>query len=273
MPKQQLKERLFNSDIAIFAFANQNLFSNEPLTATCFDIIQQFVQLAESYLQINERRVHVVELFGGQGHTSNLCSRMFGLTRGTNFEIQCGIDLSQPEDCQYLHDYLDKYKPDVVVMAPPCKGFGPWLHLNKVINPTAVGIARRQGIPLARLCAEIATSQITNGRHFIVEQPRNSTMFDIAEWKSLLPACHVATCDQCRFGLRNSQGVALKKPTKFVASHKMLISYVDGKFCHERHQHGKVTSEAERWPIQLCKLLAHGIADLVTSNFQTTQKS
>ena len=67
---------------------------------------------------------------------------------------------------QDLFAYLNKFKPDVVVMAPPCKGFGPWIHLNRIINAEAVRAARRDGVPLATLCAEVAEFQLSCGNHF-----------------------------------------------------------------------------------------------------------
>ena len=48
----------------------------------------------------------------------------------------------------------------LLIMAPPCKGFGPWSFLNEVIHPGAVERARQDGVPLARLCAEVAASQL-----------------------------------------------------------------------------------------------------------------
>ena len=151
-------------------------------------------------------------------------------------------------------------------MAPPCKGFGPWVHLNMLINPLAVRQARADGVPLAKLCARVAEHRLSRGKHFILEQPRTSLVFQMKEWLALEHVLHTAHCDQCRFGLRDAAGVPLKKPTRFVATDPMLIAHVANKFCHENHDHGKVTSSAENWPMQLCKKLALGIADLLCGN-------
>ena len=125
-------------------------------------------------------------------------------------------------------------------MAPPCKGFGPWVHLNMLINPLAVRQARADGVPLAKLCARVAEHRLSRGKHFILEQPRTSLVFQMKEWLALEHVLYTAHCDQCRFGLRDAAGVPLKKPTRFVATDPMLIAHVANKFCHENHDHGKV---------------------------------
>ena len=258
-------EQMFFIDHAVFQFAFHEMFRDADECTEVAVGIGQLHHRIKTYLQSSEPQIHVVELFGGEGLTSNLCSRLHGLTSGKNFEIQCGIDLNKATDRQMLRVYLQQNDPDVVIMAPPCKGFRPWAFLNEIIHPEAVERARHDGVPLARLCAEVAASQLARGKHFLVEQPRNSTMFDLPEWVKLAAKYQLAYCDQCRFGLKNRQGIHLKKPTKFAVSNKMLTCRLDGKFCLDQHQHGKVASEAERWPYHLCKCIASGIADLISS--------
>ena len=212
-----------------------------------------------------EPRVHVCELFGGEGQTSRICSKLLGLRSGKNFELMCGIDLSNPNEVQSMWSYFHRTKPDVIVMAPPCRGFGPWTHLNRIINPEAFSEARATGLPLATLCAETATWQLSRGKHFVIEQPRNSAMFSLECWRPIVEFSHSAYCDQCRFALRNHKGQALQKPTIFVASSPLLLNHVSGRFCFGNHLHGKVTTEAQKWTIRLCTALARGICDLLSA--------
>ena len=245
-----------------FGMANSSIASSCSL-ADSFDALCEH---AEVFLGQCGGHIHVCKMFGGEGTTSTFCTRLFGLTSGKNFEIKCGVDLNTPEGEHQLFSYLNKFNPDVVVMAPPCKGFGPWVHLKMIINPLAVRQARADGVPLAKLCARVAEHRLSRGKHFILEQPRTSLMFQIKEWLALEHVLYTAHCDQCRFGLRNSAGMPLKKPTGFVATDPMLIAHVANKFCHENHDHGKVTSSAENWPMQLCKKRALGIGDLLCGN-------
>ena len=174
---------------------------------------------------------------------------------------------------KWFADYLEDFQSDIVVMAPPCKSFGPWSHLNAVIHPEAVASAKKEGIPLALLCADVAEFQLNNQRHFLLEQPRNSTFFSLNAWKNLKDGLHVAHYDQCRFGLVDRNNRPLKKPTKFVASSKILLSHIQNHYCRGQHAHGKVVSESERWPFQLCKRIAMGISDLLCEHVSSSNKA
>ena len=262
---------LIASDVehAFFDFLCSQNFNSESNGITASECLEALEHDVESFLTANAEHIHVCELFGGEGKSSSLCSKLFGLRNGTNFEIKCGIDLNTREGEDKLFRYLKKFQPDVVVMAPPFKGFGPWVHLNRVINPNAVMNAQQVGVPLAQLCASVASFQLNRNKHFIVEQPRNSTMFQLKSWAELMTQLHVAVCDQCRFGLMTGDGKPLKKPTKFVASSDVLLKHVSNKFCLQNHDHAKVTSTAEIWPHRLCKSLALGIADLLLPEKQS----
>ena len=238
--------------------ANDN--HNHDLTSS------QFGAFVSTYISQHRETVHVCELFGGQAHTSTLCAKLYNLKSGRNFELQCGVDLLTEKGRREMWDYVNMTKPTIIIMAPPCCGFSPWSFLNEIIHPDAVAEARAQGIPLANLCVAVAKHQLDNNRHFVLEQPRQSTLFQIESWKKLMPRIHEAVCDQCCFGLVSSSGEMLKKPTRFVASHPILLEHVRNRFCNQRHEHGKVKSEAERWPINLCRALARGIADLLSGD-------
>ena len=238
-------------------------------TPPCVDTIDEYEMTSRqvgtfvsTYISRHRGTVHVCELFGGQAHTSTLCARLYDLKRGRNFELQCGVDLLTEKGRHEMWDYINVTRPTVMIMAPR---FSPWSLLNEVIHPDAVAEARARGIPLANLCAAVAKHQLDNTRHFVLEQPCQSTLFQIESWKKLMPRIHEAVCDQCRFGLVSSLGEPLKKPTRFVASHPILLEHVRNRFCNQQHQHGKVKSEAERWPTKLCRALARRIADLMSS--------
>ena len=185
-----------------------------------------------TYLARHRDVVHVCEMFGGQAHTSTLCARLYNLKSGRIFELQCGVDLlTEKRRCE-MWDYINLTRLSIIIMAPPCRGFSPWSFLE-VIHPDAVAEARAQGIPLANLCAAVAKYQSDNSCHFVLEQPRQCTLFQIESWKKLTSRIHEAVYDQCRFGLVSSSGEPLKKPTRFVASHPILLEHVKNRFCNQ----------------------------------------
>ena len=271
--RRQQDNSLFNFEYSLFSFMLNMPPGRIDEVPNCFASISEIIPVVTNFQCANPSHVHVCELFGGEGLTSKLCSKLFGLKSGRNFEIACGIDLSTPAGRSDLQHYLEGFRPDIVVMAPPCKGFGPWSHLNAVIHPEAVASAKKEGIPLAKLCADVAEFQLNHQRHFLLEQPRNSTLFSLNAWKNLKDRLHVAHCDQCRFGLVDRNNRPLKKPTKFVASSKILLSHIQDHYCRGQHAHGKVVSESERWPFQLCKRIAMGISDLLCEHVPSSNKA
>jgi len=130
---------------------------------------RQVGTFVSTYISMHRDPVHVCELFGGQAHTSTLRARLYDLKRGRNFELQCGVDLLTEKGRHEMWDYINVTRPTVIIMAPPCRGFGPWSLLNEVIHPDAVAEARAQGIPLANLCAAVAKHQLDNNLHFVLE--------------------------------------------------------------------------------------------------------
>ena len=265
-------QNLQNSDVSRSNYEHSVFAHFQSWPPCCFEettrhdlSCSQLEAFVSTFVANHQQSIHVCELFGGEAHTSTLCARLYDLKSGRNFELQCGVDLLTEKGRHEMWDYIRKTKPTVIVMAPPCRGFSPWSFLNEVIHPDAVAEARSQGVPLANLCAAVAQHQLDNNRHFVLEQPRQSSLFQVNSWKKLMPKLFEAVCDQCRFGLVDRTGTALKKPTRFVASHPILLEHVKNRFCNQQHEHGKVKSESERWPIKLCRALARGISDLICS--------
>ena len=222
--------------------------------------------------------IAVAELFGGIGYTTHLVAKIHGLKTGVNFDITSGFDLRRADDTRMLVHYVSTRRPLVLVMAPPCKGFGALQHLNKIINPSAWQYARQEGLPLAKLCARLAELQIEGGRHFIVEQPAGSTMFQLPEWKKLASDHKLYQCqfDQCCVGLRMNRPpyLPVRKPTVLISSKESLIRRFVHKQCPGDHEHASISSlggnrhyvnscEMQVWPINMCRMIAAAIADTV----------
>ena len=132
--------------------------------------------------KFDEPGIDCMELFGGAGTTTFLLVKYHGLRTGVNFELKCGIDLHKAEDIQYLFAYVRRNKPKVIILAPPCKGYSRWGHLNKKINYDAWLESRKLSVPLARLSGDVAAEQVSAGRHAFVEQPYGSGLYDEPEW-------------------------------------------------------------------------------------------
>ena len=151
-------------------------------------------------------QVDCVELFGGAGGVIKvLISRKFKC--GKNFDLLTGWDLSKPSHAEAFSAYVNRYRPIVVVMAPPCTLFNELARLFGHKWPKFEA-RLRAAKKLAILAATVAFLQLSQGRHFIIENPLRSRIWLLQLFKKLIS--HSCTCavviDQCEYGLRVPRG-------------------------------------------------------------------
>ena len=220
--------------------------------------------------------VELVEICGGQGLTSHILVKR-RLRSGHNFELLTGTDLRQRRNQLKVLEYLKLSKPLVVLMAPICRPFSPLGRLNRVLNQDAWFESLHDAAPIAEFCGEVAMYQMRQQRHFAVEQPKGSTLFDMTPWPEVLEDPRVVSIvfDQCQVGLKTPYGPA-KKPTELIASSEELLKPFVGKVCQGTHVHvpltGQAASRAQVWPYEMCSRLAHGIERLVVSELKTIRE-
>ena len=78
--------------------------------------------------------VDVCAIFGGKSVVGQFCARR-RLTRGENFDLVTGFDLTTAKHQQDVLKYIGQFGSFAIVLGPPCTGFGHWSHLNRHINP------------------------------------------------------------------------------------------------------------------------------------------
>ena len=227
--------------------------------------------------------VDVIELFGGAGHTTHLLAKHYGLRTGVNFEILAGIDLTKSSDVEFLMLYIDRNKPKVVLMGPPCIGYCKWGNLNKRINPAAWLRGRRLSVPMARLCGNVALKQISEDRHFILEQPHGSGLFEEPQWQQLREFSFRVVFDQCMVGLKMNTFPfwPVRKTTEVWASAECLLWFLQDLKCDGQHQHAHIgswskdghptvrSSDMQVWPHELCQRFAAGISECIRQMMST----
>ena len=232
--------------------------------------------------------VSVCELFGGEGRTSFLVAKLHDLATGVNFDLTSGFDLLDAQHVQLLWQYVRVMQPSVIVMAPPCTAFCRLQGLNRMLHPAAWQRAQTVGVPLARLCAELALFQLKQSRHFLLEQPHGSLLFQLPEFVALARLYSLARVvfDQCMTGLRlmTFPFLLIRKRTQMWASAPIILARLSAYQCDGKHSHASVSTvssshrephvssrESQVWPYKLCKIIAAGIADLVCQNLSTSQ--
>ena len=111
-----------------------------------------------AYAYQGQSFVDVAEIMGGEGRTTQVLVRR-GYDGGENFDCVIGCDLMRADDEQRLYDYIDRYKPRVLVMAPQCTGMAGWGRFNAVMNPEAHRRSERISHHLGTICAKCAMMQ------------------------------------------------------------------------------------------------------------------
>ena len=239
--------------------------------------IQQLWHMANGQLQGAE--VHLVELFGGKGMTSYMLARGHDLVSGQNFDIVAGFDLNKPSDIDFLYKYVRLMKPLVVIMSPPCRAFCKIRHLNQVLHPeTTYRLSRQEGEHLANVCLKVASMQLESNRHFLIEQPHGSDLYQLPGWAAIGRKVVKCVFDQCQVGLRSPKPphLPIRKRTELWASHELLLKKLRSRQCagHHKHAgvsqlndktHGVASRVCQEWPPEFCRILASSVADLVGS--------
>ena len=229
---------------------------------------------SQHYFKHDHTRMHVMEVYGGHGGVTRIAIRR-GLTCGKNFDLAVGVDLLKPGESQKLLKYVDQYQPMVTVMGPPCTAFGSWARYNKIHAHEAWSRSLAIGVPLAKLCAEIAEKQRRAGRYYLIENPWSSELWELPCFQHLMKFSYVAYCEQCMLGLTDMDGIPSLKPTAFISNAEELVKPLDIA-CEGRHSyhsplagtlHGvSKTSYAQRWPELLCKTIVRAIEKLCCSS-------
>jgi hypothetical protein len=211
--------------------------------------------------------IHMMEVFGGWGGCTRLAIRK-KLRTGQNYDLTTGINLLDKAEVRKLHYYVDQYKPDVIVLAPPCTAFGRWSMYNRVHNWWAWSKSLEVGLPLANLAAALAAQQIKSNRFYIAENPWGSQLFELPSWQLVLRQSTMVCCDQCLFGLTDMDGWPTRKSTAFASNDESLISALNIR-CQGQHSYHSVLagslhgtskcSYAQSWPVQLCETIVNAI--------------
>ena len=234
----------------------------------------------QSFLQAAKRQTQgddVAEICGGEANSTRLLvSRRRETRAGPNFDLTTGVDLTIRSDVHMIWQYIFFCMPWIIIMVPPCRGFLGFAPINRKINRAGWERSMLISIPLARLCGAIALWQMSQGRHFIVEQPAGSEMFRLEEWQKLAEKYEIALVrfDQCQVGLVGRKtGLPIKKRTELWASEEELVRRFRGRQCDGTHQHARlgyekgkpceVAAEAQVWPTEMCRLIAAGCASLL----------
>ena len=187
---------------------------------------------------------------------------------GTPMSLENGFNFLDPEHRKRAKEIIQKEKPFCLVVAFPCGPFSPLQRLNTRALHT-LPQRREEGRILMKFGIELAELQISEGRRCILENPLPSAAWQEPEMRKFLEENEIdlAVFDQCRFHLRNAEGVFHKKPTQMAMTCSKAVRRLDGVRCMRNHDHApviggsKITARAGIYPKALARALVLGVED------------
>eukprot|EP00971_Amphidinium_carterae_P325069 6455158-Amphidinium_carterae.2 len=223
-------------------------------------------------------KVELVELFGGKAGCTSLAVRR-NLHALQNIDLCCGVDISDARTRHEVYQLLKLRKPLVVITAPPCTAFSGWARLNRTKEACrdTWNSSHNNGIACSKFAAAVIELQMAAGRHFVLENPRGSMLFDRPEWQRIRSQYHIEEVhiDQCALGLHSPLGHPIRKATTLWASSRALLSLLHGLrdvLCRCQKPHRQIAGSeagvrlsrwAQQWPVQLCRRLVDGMERLI----------
>ena len=254
-----------------------------PGLDTTDDAVSTFVQdgsisFAHVLWQVcTKGKIDVLELFAGSARISQ-CSAQEGLSVGQPVDLRTGFDLNTSRGQRMTMQIITDQQPDVVFMAPVCAPWCNWSHMKPYDQKMA---DRKKAMPMVQFVIRVAKYQLSQGRHFIIENPYGSDLWKLKEFVNLLlqPCVSYGKLDMCAYGMKDPVSHDYYyKPTCLVHSFPSGVLDPVFKECpnknrssdsnnhrHEQIQgwckgHGRRSSLAQVYPYPFCKRLSHCIA-------------
>ena len=70
-----------------------------------------------------------------------------GFTHGLNFDITVGFDLRKEAGIEYMWSYIDRRKPNIILLSNPCTMMKGFKGSSRVKYPEAYHKARMLSVP------------------------------------------------------------------------------------------------------------------------------
>ena len=196
----------------------------------CYSMVrpQEPLDLLEVYAESDSRLTQAVNDAGG---------------RARRFTGQDG-DLSSVEGHRLLYDMIQRYQPKHIMMAPECRLWGSWSVFNSFRSTDAhqrMMVNHRRDQVHLRLCARICRWQLSQGRHFHLEQPEQSRMLQQPSMQPVRDHTKRVVVEKCAFGLRTPvTEKPIRKRTVILSSNPKFVEHLSRFRCPGNRQQQQI---------------------------------
>ena len=185
-------------------------------------------------------KLDLLEIYCEEGSNLTEMALKMGL-RAKRFTRKDG-DLSTAQGQAKLWDILLQECPRDVWMSPECKFWGNFSRLNMCRSQGAhdrILQGRQAEQTHLSLRSEVYDYQVVNGRHFHMEQPQGSEVFEQKRLENVVNGTLRAVFDMCEVGkLKVPQGNNfLRKRSIVRTTSRELHETLDSRYCSKRHNH------------------------------------
>ena len=147
-----------------------------------------------------QAQIDVAELFSVPRFTKHAESKG---GKGLAFDIKNGWDLLNKDTQLKVDRLLDRARPKLLVVCPPCTHEGGWENLNQYYRtPLERAQLQRQNRLRLRFCVQQIHKQLHRGGDFLFEHPWGSRIWRYPEMLSLKRRFGIFRVDMCAFGLK-----------------------------------------------------------------------
>ena len=197
----------------------------------CRCLMAQFRQYEKS----TEFGVTVAELFSPPRFTLEV-QKHGG--KGLAFDKKQGWDLLDKNTQEHVDRLLDRAKPSLLIVCPPCTHEGGWENLNQYFRtPLERAKLIRENRCRLRFCVQQIHKQIRRGGDFLFEHPLGSRVWNSKELMQLKREFGRFRIDMCRHGLRcPDTNLPIRKATGLMVSREKVKQYFGCCNCTTEHR-------------------------------------
>eukprot|EP00435_Cladocopium_sp_Y103_P068690 s358_g32.t1 len=198
-----------------------------------------------------DEQADCLELFAGHAEITGAFARARrGVLRPR--DIIYGDDLRQLETHEDICEEIQRYKPKVVWIAPPCREYCAFSRLNHTKQER-----RRRRLKekvFLELIDKVMVLQLAGGRDVVIENPLSSDLWrePLLERWAQDPRVQLFRTDLCQHGMLSLDGQQpLRKPIRLMTTHPAFEEEM-GKRCSGDHEHrvvqGQETAHSAHYP-------------------------
>ena len=172
--------------------------------------------------QMKRRPWILLEVFAGKATLSSMARQSPGWEVLPPQDVLYGLDLLKEEHVQLLKDVIEKQRPDVVTLSPPCGPWSFWQRMRK--RKDLLQALCREHQPFWDLVCWIWAFQNTHGGIVVLEQPKQSDALKMPKM-TRRERVYEKEVHMCQLGLEDVvSGTPHKKATTIQMNHPMICT-------------------------------------------------